>query len=278
MIANGPCLRIPARQRSPARGVTLIEMIVVIVLMGIVAAAVALFIRRPVEGYIDAARRAELTDIADTALRRVTRDLRTALPNSIRVSGNFIEFLQVSGGGRFRAEPDSAGAGDILDFSSAAGDNSFEVLGPMPAGIANGNLIVVYNLGEGSGNSDAYGAGNSSAVSAVAAPIVSIGAKQFPLPSPGRRFQVVQHAVTYHCDLGAQQLRRYWNYTINAVQPTPPGDGSNALLASRVTACSFTYAPSGPSGRTGVVSLVLQIEDGGERVRLFQQAHVSNVP
>ena len=260
------------------RGMTLVEMIVVIVITGIVAAAVALFIRRPIEGYVDAARRAELTDIADTALRRITRDLRTALPNSIRVSGDFIEFLQTSGGGRYRGDTDDTGGGDILDFSSPAGDTSFEVLGPMPAGVASGNLIVVYNLGAGSGTSDAYAGGNSSAVTGVAAPIISINARQFPFPSPGRRFQVVQHAVTYHCDLGAQQLRRYWNYTINAVQPTPPGDGSNALLASRVTGCSFTYAPGGASGRTGVVSLTLQIADSGETVRLFQQAHVNNVP
>ena len=54
------------------RGVTLIELIVVIAITGIVGAAVAVFIRRPVEAYADAARRAALTDEADTALRRIT--------------------------------------------------------------------------------------------------------------------------------------------------------------------------------------------------------------
>jgi len=77
--------------------VTLIEMIVVIAITGILAAAVAVFIRRPVEGYIDAARRAELSDVADTALRRITRDLRTVLPNSIRITTaggvNYLEYL-----------------------------------------------------------------------------------------------------------------------------------------------------------------------------------------
>jgi MSHA biogenesis protein MshO len=61
-------------------------------------------------------------------------------------------------------------------------------------------------------------------------------------------------------------------------QPTPPAGGSNALLASRVSGCSFAYTASGSTQRTGVVSLTLQISDGGETVRVFQQVHVGNVP
>ncbi|MDP1682827.1 MAG: prepilin-type N-terminal cleavage/methylation domain-containing protein, partial [Burkholderiales bacterium] len=57
------------------RGFTLIEMVVVIVLTSILASVVAMFIRLPVQGYVDTARRAEMTDIADTALRRMGRDL-----------------------------------------------------------------------------------------------------------------------------------------------------------------------------------------------------------
>src|SRR6266850_4952370 len=82
----------PCPEHSRERGVTLIEMVIVISITAIIAGAVSVFISRPVEGYADAARRAELTDIADTALRRMTRDLRTALPNSVRVdaTGRFI--------------------------------------------------------------------------------------------------------------------------------------------------------------------------------------------
>jgi MSHA biogenesis protein MshO len=257
-------------------------MIVVITITGILAAAVAVFIRRPVESYVDAARRAELTDIADGALRRITRDVRMALPNSVRITtaGNvtYLEYLQTSGGGRYRAETDSVGAGDILDFVSP--DASFDVIGPMPA-LAAGNSIVVYNLTPTGSIANAYSGDNRATYSSTTATTIALTApKQFPYQSPGKRFQVVEHAVTYACDPlpgGAGELRRHWSYGIVDPQPTTFG-GSSALLASNITGCGFTYTTSGPTARTGVVALNLQISDGGETVWLFQQAHVSNAP
>jgi MSHA biogenesis protein MshO len=274
---------VPAHAGGVVGGFTLAEMIVVIAITGVLAAVVAVFIRRPVESYVDATRRGELTDIADTALRRITRDVRTALPNSIRVTtaGNvtYLEYLQTSGGGRYRAAPDSSGAGDSLEFTAA--DASFDVIGTMPA-LAAGNSIVVYNLSPAGTTANAYFGDNRGAYSSNTATTISLAAaKLYPFQSPGKRFQVVEHAVTYACDplpAGAGELRRYWSYGIVDPQPTPPTGGSSALLARNIAGCIFTYATSTASARTGILALDLQISDGGETVRLFQQAHVSNVP
>jgi MSHA biogenesis protein MshO len=261
------------------RGVTLIEMVIVISITAIIAGAVAVIIARPIEGYADATRRAELTDIADIALRRMTRDVRSALPNSIRITPGavvYLEFLQTSGGGRYRAQVDSGGGGDPLDFSVV--DGSFDVIGAMPP-LAAGDSIVIYNLSSSGATANAYGGDNRRAYSSSAGATITVTpATPFPFPSPGKRFQVVPHAVTYACDTATGELRRYWGYGILAAQPTPPVTPNNALLASEVLGCNFTYSSGGASGRAGVVGLELQVARAGEVIRLFQQVHVNNVP
>jgi len=249
------------------RGFTLVEAIIVIVLTGILAGVVAVFLVIPVTGYFDVARRAELTDIADTALRRISRDLRLALPNSIRVtSGNTaIEFIPIKSAGRYRAD----GPGDFLNFSSA-GDNSFDVIGP-GVDISADDFIVIYNLGitganayDGSNRRDATPAGSGLVT-------VSFSGGQFPFASPARRFHVVGTPVSYICAGGL--LTRYWNYSFGTTAPA----GNSGVLASNVSGCRFTYE-AGVTAQNSLLTLELAITKDAETVNLVQQVHVGNVP
>lgn len=252
------------------RGFTLLEAIIVIVLTGILAAAVAVFLRAPVQGYLDVARRAELTDIADTALRRIGRELRLALPNGIRVTaGNTaIEFIPIKSAGRYR----EAGPGDILDFSSST-DTSFDVIGP-GVDVASGDQVVVYNLGIT--GSDAYaGTSRRAAASPFGAALAIVtfapAGAAFPFASPARRFQVVSTPASYICAGGL--LTRYSNYSYGAA----PTTGASGVLASHVSSCTFTYA-AGVTAQTGLATLQLAITKDNETVNLVQQVQVSNVP
>ena len=264
------------------RGFTLVEAVIVIAITGIIAAMVAVFIQKPIQGYFDSARRAELTDIADTAVRRIARDLHLALPNSVRVTTSgavtYLEFLQTSGGGRYRAAVDNAGAGNILDFTQTT--TSFDVLGPPVATVVGEqNLMAVYNQGVGVTNADAYAGGNTTAINGIAGNTVSIASKLFPFASPAGRFQIISYPVTFVCDPAAQTLTRVWNYPIQAAQPTSfVAATSSALLAKNVTSCAFTYDANVITQRAGLVAMALQLTQSGESVNLYHEVHVSNVP
>lgn len=292
---------------TKSRGFTLIEAVMVIVITGIIAGMVAVFIKSPVDSYFDAARRAELTDVADTAVRRMARDMHLALPNSVRnpVDGSdkCVEFVPTRIGGRYRVAPEATG-GDMLDFTVV--DDKFDMLwlnSALPAAdrIAAGDVVVVYNDGSPSGN--AYTGGNGIQVASLAEPggtanttaITFVDAstgtpfnrKQLPSESPANRFQVIpsgEHVVAYGCSGGT--LYRYSRKLTGAwAQPADCAamatSATIATLAKNVTTCSFKYEPPGSStglSRFGIVSISLEIDQQGESVKLYHQVHVDNTP
>lgn len=300
----------------PARnaGVTLIELAITIALVGILAALILQFVA-PVRSYIDSSRRAALADTADTALRRIGRDLRLALPNSVRVdgTGRYVEFLLVRTGGRYRTDVDPAAtltcddgasavpANDVLGFSAA--DSCFKTLGAIPslpvtvdASPTKGDFLVVFNLPSTptTANADAYQfpgtGGNKSKISAaVAGTLANVGQDRiefasnlFTYESPGNRFFIIEGPVSYGCAGGT--LTRYWGYTITPTQtPVPPAGGSSAIMATGVTDCSFTYDTSIAAQGAGLVTMALQLNmqdsrGDTETVSLYHAVHVNNVP
>ena len=289
------------------RGVTLVELVVVMTLLAIIAAVAAVALRDPVRAYADSNRRAELTDMADTALRRMARDIRLALPNSLRVSGTNLELLLTRTGGRYREQQDGSGQGDVLDFALA--DTQFDTLGSMsavPSPIQNGDILVVYNLFSDSAittsNAYTFGSGNcgtsnspncnTAAISGTGAGTlanetrINFAARQFPHASPANRFHVVQGPVTYECAPGALDaqgnatgtLTRIAGYTITLNQPTGTGFGTRALVTNNVATCDITYNPLVLTQSLGLVSISLTLTRGGESVHLYHEVHVTNIP
>lgn len=272
-------------------GFTLIEMIVVIVITGIIGGIVAIFIRAPVQGYVDSARRAELTDIADTALRRMARDVRVAVPNSLRVTGGgtVVEFIPTKDGGRYRADA----LGDVLNFGVT--DGSFDVIGtPIPFAV--GDYIVV-----GSTQSDgslpytetAAGVLRPYASQSVVAGIQTVNFTNTTLPDSAelssQRFDVVdgtQQAVTYACENdpaaasgdGTLKLVRHWKYWtgVGNIHAAYSAGGSSAILASKVSACVLDYGVV--NQRFGLLAVRLTLTSGGESVSLYNEIHVNNSP
>ena len=287
-----------------SRGFTLIELVVTIVIASVLSLAVMQFISAPVDAYVSQSRRAALVDEAQLAIRRIAEDVRSAVPNSVRVgcSGRCVELLHTLSGARYRASP----PGDELSFLPADADDRFEVLGPLnpvaglgTSGLANAcaeglaACVVIYNTGTAGTN--VWAADNAATLRAIGGtPLLvqfvnsgfSSGLPAFPASSPEQRFYLADTAITYLCDPSTGTLRRYQGYSHAASQSAVDthaelvgrsNPAEHALLATRVSQCTFRFTP-GTATRRGILGLRLSLSEAGERITLQQQTHVDNLP
>lgn len=280
------------------RGFSLVELIVVMVLIGAIGGIIALQIKPTLQGYLAVGKRAALTDQADSALRRIVTEVRSAVPNSLRLGDSrCLELVPSSDGGRYRSGPDvdPTRVGEaFLDFDAPT--NTFDVLTTFMAAPAPGDLIVIGNQN----NADVYQGitgPNVRTIGAVTAPaanwmgehrITLLAPEQVSIPNgyTGGRFVVVPggQAVSYICTQGLNdgtgtgQLMR-------VVRPIALGQVCNGIpanasvLASKVERCEITYSPNqGATQQSGFMQMQLTLTDGGESVSLTIGAHVNNVP
>ena len=78
-------------------GFTLIEMIVVIIILGVLAAGISTFVSLSTQIYTEATARDQLVSSARFAIERLNRDIRNSLPNSLRLtdSNQCLEFTPI---------------------------------------------------------------------------------------------------------------------------------------------------------------------------------------
>ena len=247
----------------------------VIALTGIVIGMVAIFIVPATTAYFSSATRAQLGDEADTALRRIGRDLAASLPNSARATGRSLELIPVSGAARY-----AVASGDPLQFGVA--DASFDIVGPALR-LASGNQrLAWYNLGAGVPDADAYTLANVRTASNAAGDTTSVNITGAPLPTPLQappyRVYAIEQPVSYRCDLAAGTLTRHSGYGFLATQPDPPAGGRAAVLARHVSDCSFSVDQPAIAARYALVTLRLQLTAQGETITLYHAVHVDNLP
>lgn len=278
------------------RGFTLVELVVVIVITGILAAALTVFLRPVIDGYFDTRRRADLTDMADTALRRMAKDIRSAVPNSVRsVSASCFQLVPTTAGGRYRMASDTVndtpplpctpGANCSAPLDVTRATSTFDVLSPMASTPAAGDWVVIDNQNA----DDVYAATNRAQISAAPTTPrtsdglsrITVASTQFPSGYDGGRFVIVPNAeptVFYSC-VGSTLYRTVAAFA--ADQGATCALTTGAIVATDVVNCSFVYDPNqGATQQSGFVWMSLELgrAGSGENFTLNHGVHVDNVP
>lgn len=296
-MRQSDCKQQNRRGAGGQRGFTLVELVITIAVGSVVVAFMSEFIVYPMLGYQAQTRRAQLVDDADSALRFMGRDLRAALPNSVRTTSagsvTAVEFMSTLDAARYVDGAPLANPALALDFTTADGAFSTDVPFTqltLPWSSASAYLVI-YNVGITGANAYAgtnviTPAGTTISVAAGATAnqnLVTLSpAFQFAYESPGKRVYLVSGPVSYLCDTGAGTLTRYSGYAIASSQAasaaTLTAAGATAsLVAGDVGACAFTYT-SGTAQRNALVELTLQLVNSGESVQLLYEVQLVNSP
>lgn len=288
------------------RGFTLVELVIVIALSSVVLVMITSVLKRPLDAFVDQSRRGELVELASVALNRMARDVRLAVPNSVRQSSDSrtLETLNILQAGRYVA---NRAGGESLRFTSEVTGcetangrcDGFQVLDPDFV-VSGARWLIVYNLGANSAGSPTPGssvwayanpgvitptgtsfsaaASGSARETQISLSGLPLGDFTFAYASPQRRFYLADQVVGYRCEPSAAggQLLRYSSSVLSSTAPNAAPSGA-VPVAPYVTGCQFAYQPGSPQ-RPGLVTLSLTLTREGESITLQQQVQVDNAP
>lgn len=253
-----------------ARGFTLVELIMVIILLAIVATVSVQFVSLSTRGALDLSARQQRALQAVVIGEQLSRSLREAFPLSVRVSGQCIEWLPLRAATNYVRRTRGPGFDqiDIVPFSD-----------PPPVG---GRVVM---FGYGDGTAALYGDNNPGPVStpldAVAGDTLTLSAPhRFNRQSPERRLFAIGDPVSV-CQSGSY-LYRHTSYGRDETQPVPPTSGRREVMSANLAGpVDFRFMPPALL-RAAVVefTLILRDYDTGseETTTTVQEVQIRNVP
>lgn len=273
--------------RRRQHGVTLVEAVLVIVIFGVLAVGATAFIRLAGESYTDSSARLELASSSRIALERMGRELRNALPNSVRIldGGDCVEFLPVVGAGMHQWRDGTYTTGDPMrppPVEEAAA--VFHVLGDTLQDLAGTPVYVaVYPL-PGLVNETGDGVLRPLATPPVQ-PLAGVtgvselrlaASGRFPRQAPWPHRVYLTGAPVAFCLEGASLVRRH-GYTLGDA----PADGVGHPLGRNITAGApdaFVY-DSGSLTRHAVVRMNLVFAaSNNDSTTVSHEVQILNAP
>ena len=256
-----------------ARGFTLIELVVVILLLGVMATFTSQFISTGTQLYADASAREQLMSDVRFGVERLNREVRDAVPGTLSLSsdGQCVSFWPLAAVSRYVSLP-----------LSASGSLTF--LSPMSGVVQAADYAVVYPVGMSP--STPYGCSAGLCVARVSsAPVLVAGETQlwsvglsaipsgsfggFAAESPGKRLFFAREQVSF-CRNGLNQLIRESTRLASGVT-------SRSVMAEHLTQVRFYQDPQS-FHHQGELGVNLTFSQRGETVQFSHKVEVNNVP
>ncbi len=260
------------------RGFTLIELIVVIVVIGILAVGTTQFIRSSSEGYAQTVERTELGAGARLAMERLSRELRNALPNSVRVNSACVEFVPAPGGAEYLQVPVGS-PGSALRSGPLTGVSDVNDALDMRVAVFPDDIDAIYSLASPGPVSPRIG--NVETVADGSVELTLISAHDFRWESPQRRIYLAHEPVSF-CVSG-NRLLRYSGYGFLAMQPLPSGLPAampdRTIIGEGVETPVAPFSVSGATlARNATVRVDLTFTAISDSLRVDHLVHLRNVP
>lgn len=224
-------------------GFSLLELLVVMLILSLLSVGFSRLISSQTLAYIERSRQQDVSASARLALEIIVREVREALPNSIRVIGSSgsaqcLEFMPIVAGSYYLRPVAglSISSLNLVDFNYA-NDGSFLSIYPVATAdlyaASSGSLALLSSV---AATVDA-GANDKTRAVTLTAPA------SFAQDSPRRRAYLVGNPVSF-CLNAAGQLRRHQNYGRLVSQSLSPNSGSLLSENLKLNLTVFTYLPA----------------------------------